>query len=638
MHLSKVEIKNYRGIKELTVEFDPKLNIFIGENGSFKSALIDVIRLLYNLGEPMKDIGISFDDFYEEYTEDKGLIKANKIELTYSFSGLTNEQKGAFYEYMVIDPENTENDHAKIAIIYEDDGGRYPKFSFNTGNLEGQKADYNTFELFQHYYLGALRDSTRDLLNTRSNVMGRVINRRVERNESKDEIEEIIKVANNALLERREVTESRDGVNKNLRNIFGQVSGNKIGVHIERSKTEYIVNAIKPYLPHNTDTLKDDGFQLWQNSLGFNNLIYIATVLGDINDKVHNQTTPHFALLIEEPEAHLHPQLQLNLYNFLKDASSPDNSQLFITTHSPTLTSKVPLENLLLLEDNKCHRLDKKFLNRENGELGVNNNGPNQKELIDNKKKLERYIDVTKSQLFYAKAVLFVEGISEELLIGAFAKIKNSPLEDYRIEVVNVGGTSFQPFLYLFNSNDSNNRLNKSVTVLTDDDRFSESKDSQYSFNNLINDYSKIDELHERIENSKPNKRIDNLRKVANESETIYISSNKKTLEYEIAVQNIPKNRNHLKDNFLFSFIEEIDNEKASKIINYTDTFQQDEMDKTLREKVGILLWKAIPNKASFAQDFSLRLIENYDENQDNFKVPSYIEEGLNHITSNNGV
>ena len=67
-------------------------------------------------------------------------------------------------------------------------------------------------------------------------------------------------------------------------------------------------------------------------------------------------------------------------------------------------------------------------------------------------KKLERYIDVTKSQLFYAKSVLFVEGISEELLLSAFTRIDDYQLEDYRVEVVNVKGTSFYPFLYLFNN------------------------------------------------------------------------------------------------------------------------------------------------------------------------------------------
>ena len=149
----------------------------------------------------------------------------------------------------------------------------------------------------KHYYLGALRDSTKDLLNSRSNILGRVVKRFVGRKGTEADIEQILKTANDELLERDEVKQTREGVNRNLAGIFKSFDDNKIGLQIEQSKIEYIVNAIKPFLPHNRDTLKDEGFNLWQNSLGYNNLIYIATVLGDIKEQIADDSTPHFALL-----------------------------------------------------------------------------------------------------------------------------------------------------------------------------------------------------------------------------------------------------------------------------------------------------------------------------------------------------
>lgn len=208
MYLAKIKIENYKGIELVETEFDPKLNIIIGENGCGKSAIIDAIRLLYNIGEPIREISISTDDFHQKIIDngvEKVVQKSTLITITYIFKGLSTAQKGAFYEYMVIDPNKIEEDYAKISISYEDKDGKYPYFLYNTGNIDGQKADYKTFELFQHYYLGALRDSTRDLLSTRNNILGKVIRRFVKRENSETEIEQIIKNANSQLLAREEV-------------------------------------------------------------------------------------------------------------------------------------------------------------------------------------------------------------------------------------------------------------------------------------------------------------------------------------------------------------------------------------------------------------------------------------------------
>lgn len=59
MYLSKIFIRNFRGIKELEVDFGKKLNVIIGANGQLKTSLIDAIRLFYSWSEPNRDIEIT---------------------------------------------------------------------------------------------------------------------------------------------------------------------------------------------------------------------------------------------------------------------------------------------------------------------------------------------------------------------------------------------------------------------------------------------------------------------------------------------------------------------------------------------------------------------------------------------------
>ncbi|MBA6417599.1 AAA family ATPase [Colwellia sp. 6M3] len=141
--------------------------------------------------------------------------------------------------------------------------------------------------------------------------------------------------------------------------------------------------------------------------------------------------------LIEELEAHLHPQAQMKVIEALQNKQ---DIQLILTTHSPNLASKVKLENIII-----CHNKNAYPLNNKCTLLAP-----------DDYKHLERFLDTTKANLFFAKGVIMVEGWSEEILIPALArKMKKDGLitkdiTEAGVSIVNVASAEFIKFAKIF--------------------------------------------------------------------------------------------------------------------------------------------------------------------------------------------
>ena len=637
MYLSKIYIKNFRGIKELLMEFDKKLNVIIGSNGQLKTSLMDAIRLFYSWGEPNRDIEITKEDFHVEFTQNpdgtKTAITSTRIDICYLFEGLSAQQEGAFYQYLDRKDDGTMVARVHLSFEMKEKGRVYS--SYITGKEEnGIRADWNTFHYFHPYYLGALRDSTRDLMSTRNNLLGRVIKRKIDRAGSEDDVKSIVDSANDQLLQRQEVRETQTGINDNL-NQINSLDLQNVELHIEQNRIEYIVNIIKPFLPYSTADKK--GFVLTQNSLGHNNLIYIASVLSDIKDCHTDDNVSIYALLIEEPEAHLHPQLQINLYNFLKNADASENSQTFITTHSPTLTSKIPLENLILLKDNAAFLVGNCYKERHSEDIVrdvANNRLLKEKEVVAYRKMISRYFDVTRSQLLFSAGCLFIEGISECQLVETFSKLINKSLIDHQVEIVDTDGTAFYQFLMLFNSSDPTKRLPIKSAFVTDEDQFTDSKGAAFSLDELVeNNYAKLHALRDGINNGQINGRVNNMKAMTNNQTDIKICSGKKTLEYQICNANVSANIDTTKGTWLYELIQQENPEGISKVDSYMAGLGDKDMSEEEQQNVALLMWKCLPSKAEFAQTLNSFLLDKKETGSDiKFTLPPYIQDAITHL------
>jgi putative ATP-dependent endonuclease of OLD family len=244
---------------------------------------------------------------------------------------------------------------------------------------------------------------------------------------------------------------------------------------------------------------------------------------------------------------------------------------------------------------------------------------------------LEKYLDVTKSQMFFAKGILFAEGISEAVLLPEMAKMLNRPFDKFAVEVVNIDGTSFRPFAKILTLPTGGKCFAKAA-ILTDDDRCTDKDDQDTYIAKDIDFDDDLNGIHEKIQRGNSSARFNNISELCS-GINIELCGAKKTFEYELALQA----------NNVTYILDAINSEFPQVGVKLKELVDAE----TMPEKKALLIWLFIRARNSYKGQFAQALcrtlqkqiedIKNGTKIEKPFIVPAYIARAIYAVTEPEG-
>lgn len=459
MYLSNIKLWNFRkfgtnGELDLTnpnlnLNFTKGLNVIVGENDSGKTAIIDAIKLVLKT-HSYEYLRVDDKDFFQD---------SNRFRIQLIFKGLTTQEAKNFTEWLAWeDLEDNIEPYLQLNYDVKRSNNRILPADIKAGvDEEGYLLTSEAKEYLKITYLKPLRDAENELIAKKNSRLSQILagDPTFKGRENDHELVTIFNKLSTDLenyfkgefvthrddeqgvlqeytpQEGRAIKDKIDGYIKDFYNDTHQTLFNSTTNNIKG-----ILEKLSLYLENQTNP-----------GLGTLNRLFMAAELLHLNKS--NWTGLRLGL-IEELEAHLHPQAQMQV---IEAFQKQKDIQLILSTHSPNLASKLSLENLIVCNNGNAFPMGK----------GLTKLNP------DNYKFLEKFLDTTKANLFFAKGVIFVEGWAEEILLPSLAKLIGYDLTKHGVSVVNVGNIGFEHYSKIFIRNNAP-YMTVPISVITDSD------------------------------------------------------------------------------------------------------------------------------------------------------------------------
>jgi energy-coupling factor transporter ATP-binding protein EcfA2 len=475
MQIKNIEIKNFRLLRDVTLSLDKRTTLIVGRNNSGKTSLAELFRRLQSDNSvtfKLEDFSVAAHAGFmaaldlamakEDQAEVRAALPVIEIAITLGYDE-TAASLGALADFIIdLDPACTE---ARIDIRYELDEGKIGFFLEAAGlasQIEGEAHKQALLQAMKelvpkHYKCFVLATDPNDRANQkplewpkfRALIQGDLVtaHRGLDDTTHKDN-DSLGKIL--SVLFATADAESADARERNtveeLRAAVKDVQGS-----IDRSFNEQLTGLLPALdlfgyrLPDpklKTETQLDvelllknhtkirysgeDGVHLPEayNGLGARNLIYILLKLFEAF-KSFRAKLPEPAVhlvFIEEPEAHLHPQMQevfiqklsemADLFSKEYGGGQPWPVQFVVTTHSAHMTNKAPFDSIKYFLSAPAAGTASSFSTKIKdlkGNFGDTSNEDNEF--------LHQYMSLTRCDLLFADKVILIEGTTERLLL-----------------------------------------------------------------------------------------------------------------------------------------------------------------------------------------------------------------------------